>query len=601
MLKLSKTHIVRSLAFGLVLAVVGFCYATNTADSRGLEGDSSAGSRAVGSNTLHLTSPLFGAPVPLPGLSTYDLGDACFGSEITRYITAGGGVRPYGFGATPSPLLALPSTINLTAGGCLEGTVVAGAVAGLFTFQVSVTDSTAITQLTSTGNFQLNLVVCPPQMFRFAVDKINNGVLGQSYFGNLAVLGGNHTVTFSVLPNTLTVDGAAKGSNGLEAIGLSLASDGTITGRPLQTGHVTFVARAVDSINRIANDRSDTIQDQIITFDIEDSAIASTDYTTTSVTVKGVIGQVGKDSIKFSGLVNGSAVGTLKGSSFIFTLGGAAFEGELDAQGRFVNKRGGPLVFQDGSTMTGKVNGNTGQISGSVSKATLAKKLDAVNILDRSTRRYALGVGLCGGVHAADMLEFATKRQGDKFQLDYKLGKIGTSLGGAFQIIKVQGNDKVTIAGNTGVQWAAKFICIPRFGIDSAPGLDSLSSIRVRIGTRFNQLLTDLKTSGNGNTTFTSKLLGSTVSRFSLNTRKFQGQLLTQPLQGNAPNGTGIGPASDPKSIAGPFTLGIDLDRSGGNSDFTGEDAKKINRGGNHGKKNAKSPSTFHSWFDKSR
>ena len=80
MFKLNKRHIARSLALGMVLAVVGFCYATSTADQRSASASDSAGGRGVGSNTLHFTNALLLPPVALPALNTYDLGDACFGS-----------------------------------------------------------------------------------------------------------------------------------------------------------------------------------------------------------------------------------------------------------------------------------------------------------------------------------------------------------------------------------------------------------------------------------------------------------------------------------------------------------------------------------------
>lgn len=593
MLTLSKRHIVRTLAFGVVLAMAGFCYAVNTAGQRSSGAAVEAGDRAVGSNTLHFTNALLtGAPPLQP--DTFDMGDACFGSQITRYLSAGGGLRRYSFSEFNQSLvsqLAVNSSLGLSAGGCLEGSIVAGSVSPLV-FQAVVTDSAAVSPFFAGGNFQLNVMVCAPNDFRFAVDKINNGVLGQSYISKLEVLGGNKTVTFSVMPNTLTVNGQPKGNTGsLDSIGLSLASDGTITGRPLQTGSVSFVARAVDSIKRIALDRQNAVQDQLVTFSIEDNNIVSCDYTTIAVSVKGDVGQFNKDTVTFSGYIStaGAAIRSLNGSDFMFVLGGATFKGRFNEKGQVVNARGGPLVFEDGSRMVCTVNSRSGQISGTIVKASLSKRLDAINITDRSTRRYSVGVGLCALVHAADVLEFATKRNGDKFQIDYKLGKIGTPLAGGFQIIGVKGSDKLTVAGLTGVQWATKFLAIPRYGIDANAGLDSLSSVTVRIGTRFVQKLTTLTSNARGDTQFSTKFPGESVLRLQLNSRNFRGQILTNPLSFQS---TGIQPASVAGGAsAANFTLGLDLDRTGSNADFSGEAAKHISTGQKSNRRN-------HAWVD---
>jgi hypothetical protein len=590
---LSKRHFVRTLALSLVLAMAGFCYAVNTAGQRSTGAAAQAGDRAVGSNTLHFTNALFTAAPPL-ATDTFDLGDACFGSQITRYLSAGGGLRPYNFSEFNQSLvsqLTVNSSLGLSAGGCLEGSIVAGSVTPLV-FQAVVSDSAAVSPFFTGGNFRLNVMICAPNDFRFAVDKINNGVVGQSYISKLEVLGGNHQVTFSMMPNTLTVNGQPKGNtNSLDAIGLNLAADGTITGRPLQPGNVSFVARATDSIKRIALDRANAVQDQLVTFSIEDNNIVASDFTTISVSVKGDVGQFNKDTVKFSGYVNasGGAIKSLNGSDFMFVLGGATFKGRFNEKGQVVNDRGGPLVFEDGSRMVCTVNSRSGQISGLIVKASLSKRLDAINITDRSTRRYSVGVGLCAVVHGSDILDFVTKRSGDKFQLDYKLGKLGSPLAGGFQIIGVKGSDKLTVAGLTGVQWATKFLAIPRFGIDANAGLDALDSINVRIGTRFNQKLTTLTSNTRGDTTFSTKFPGESVAKLQLNSRNFRGQILTNPLSAQS---TGIKPASEAAGASlANFTLGLDLDRKGSNADFSGEASKHISTG----QKSNRKP---HAWVD---
>src|SRR5581483_10433300 len=96
---------------------------------------------------------------------------------------------------------------------------------------------------------------------------------------------------------------------------------------------------------------------------------------------------------------------------------------------------------------------------------------------------------------ASDTLEFLTRKSGNKLQMDYKLSRAGKPLGGSFQILKAIGRDALTISGTKGDAWSVKFFIIPRFGVDTNPGLDALSSINVRIGQRFVQKINSLQLS----------------------------------------------------------------------------------------------------------
>lgn len=89
MLRVSKRLIVRTLAFGIIAAMAGFCFATATGSREADGSSSSAGGRAVGTYSLRMTNALLiDRPAPLPDV--YDLGDACYGSTITRYLSATG-------------------------------------------------------------------------------------------------------------------------------------------------------------------------------------------------------------------------------------------------------------------------------------------------------------------------------------------------------------------------------------------------------------------------------------------------------------------------------------------------------------------------------
>lgn len=581
MLALTKKFLVRTLALGLVMAMVGFCYATSSG-GRSIDGKEGAGvsaaGRAVGTTPLRFTNVLL-RDQPYPQPDTYDLGDAAYGSMTTRYVTVTGGVRPYSFGQTglAVPVLAVNSSIALNASGYLIGSVVAGTVSPL-TFGVTATDSFGTTPNAVQGIFQLTLVVPPANMFRFGTDRINNGVVGLSYAAKLDALNGYGTVQYSVLPSTLAVNGVPKGTSGsLEAIGLSLASDGTISGRPLEAGRITFTARAMDSAKRIARDRTDTVQDQLASFNVEQNSTTSTDYTTLACHAQGDVGQFNKDSISFSGVINVSGVNfnSLDKTRFEFRLGGASYSGFLTFRGRVVNEHGGAAVFADGSRFKASLNPRTGQIKGTVTKTSLGKLLDGINVADHSTRRYALQLIVAKYVVASDMLEFATRRKGDKFTVDYKAGTLGQPLGGQFQILSVKGRDSVTVAGDPGVMWAVKFLAAPRFGVDVNPGLDAVSRADVRIGNRFeHDILAKYLTSTNNGTTqlIKNNYKGELVSKLSFSARKFTGSLLTQPLSEYATGLTVTKVAKNPTN----FTLGLDIIRSGNNASFSGENSKVI-------------------------
>ncbi len=609
-------NLVRGLALSLVLAAVGFCYATATApsvDSRGFEQAGNAQPRIVGSSNLRFLNPLL-ADNAFPNPDDFEIGDACYGTVLTRYLSAAGGMRGFSFLATgvSASVIAANSSLALGASGCLMGSVAFGTPSPLI-IEASVSDATGTTVQTLSGRFFLNLFVCGPNDFRFAMDRINNGVLGQNYIAKLETLGGNVPVVFSVVDGTLTVNGVARGISGLEAIGLTLAEDGTIFGRPLEVGAVQFTARAIDGLKRVAAPRTGAGQDQVITFNVEDTRITSTDYATLSCSVKGDTGKANKDTIKFAGLINIPGVSpnttplpfvrSLNGTAFTFRLAGATFEGRFNEKGQVVNQRGGPVIFADGARLKASVNSRSGQLRGSISKANLSRPLQAANITEGGTKRVGMGTVLCSAILGADMIEFATRRSGSKYRLDYKLGKIGRPLGGAFQLLSCKGTDRRTISGDEGDIWDAKFLIIPRFGIDANPGLDALAALGVRIGTRFDQRISSqaLSSSKGGKVKLSvpkAKTLGAIVTKFSLDPVKFVGTLQTNPLSTFV---TGLPQARNSRGITlSYFDIGIDLDRTGANADFIGEYGRKINSSAQPNKPGGGTKLNKGIWFDQS-
>src|SRR5207244_2506349 len=129
-------------------------------------------------------------------------------------------------------------------------------------------------------------------------------------------------------------------TGGLETIGLSMARDGTIYGKPLEPGLVSFKAHAVDANNRVANDRTNTVPDQVITFNIEPNQLASVDLTSTQISIKGDTGKNNKDTVKFKGFINlnGSAISSLRFSIFTLRIGPVSYSGMFDVNGKVVNR-----------------------------------------------------------------------------------------------------------------------------------------------------------------------------------------------------------------------------------------------------------------------
>jgi hypothetical protein len=149
-------------------------------------------------------------------------------------------------------------------------------------------------------------------------------------------------------------------------------------------------------------------------------------------------------------------------------------------------------------------------------------------------------------------------------------------MGGSFQILNVKGTDRLTIAGEPGDAWQVRFLAIPRFGIDATPAFDAINSIGVRIGTRYESRINGqrLTSSGSGKIQYKADKTGApVVTNFSLDGRKFIGTLTTNSLSAFS---TGIPQAGASARPSVNFTLGLDIDRTGNNADFSGENSKAV-------------------------
>ena len=266
----------RAIALSLVFAAAGFCLGlTQTEDTSPV-----AGNRAVGSFVpLRFTNPL----IPF-STDEFDLGDAGFGSTITRYVTAEGGVKPYRFtsfgtAAFTNAVEGLRTTLQfgisgILAGSCppltanFPGRTITGATG--IRFFVRVQDSQGTNPATSNGYFNLALVDSRG-LFRFAMDKVPSARLADSYVTKLDVIGGNGFLIYSLVSLT-NASGAAVTSRDL---GLFLTPEGSIIGRPLQTGTFVLTARCTDGFRQVARGRGNATQDQSFVISVLDNPVSS--------------------------------------------------------------------------------------------------------------------------------------------------------------------------------------------------------------------------------------------------------------------------------------------------------------------------------------
>jgi len=553
----------QTLALSLVFALAGFTYALSTS----VESDApQVETRAVGSyNALRFTNPF------VAGFTNeYDLGDALFGSVITRYVTADGGVRPYRFtsegpNSFTNVIEGLQSSLRFSISGVLAGSVpsslpnnplyvTANGTPGL-RFQVTVRDAQGTSGATRSGFFNLFLRNLGPNEYRFSIDSLPAGLLGSPYVARAETLGGVGKQVFSLV----SVSGAASASE----LGIFVNSDGTISGRPLRTGTFTLTVRAVDSLNRTARNRQNSALDQALTFTVANSPVTSSDLITVSCSVKGDTAETNGDSLQYKGIVNVGGVKTLLNSPVFFRLGGIEISGVLDAKGRF------KATLAGGEQVDVRVN-TKGTIDAKVKKGTFGTSLNIAALLTPTDRRpVTLSIGDI--VTTSEVLEFATEKSGTEYALNYSLGRTGSSSAGGFQITSIKGTDSVTQGGLEGDKWKVNFLALPRVGITANAGTNNVTLATISVGDNFVQQLKGIVSNGK-NVRFSAGP-DSGVKNFKVSSKSFKGSLMTNTLQTKQ---TGIPTAAKAAAFGQLyFPLGIELTRSSGES-FIGEHGKAI-------------------------
>ncbi|WP_338679377.1 putative Ig domain-containing protein [Janthinobacterium sp. TB1-E2] len=162
-----------------------------------------------------ITSAIVLAPATVPNATVAQ-------PYSTTTVTATGGAAPYTYAISAG---ALPAGMSLSGGGVLSGTPTAG---GTFNFTVRATDSLAVN-----GTRAYTLTVSAPTIaiLPTTLPAMTSGV---AYSQTIAASGGTGTYTYARTAGSLPA-------------GLTLASNGTLSGTPTAAGAYSFTVTATDS------------------------------------------------------------------------------------------------------------------------------------------------------------------------------------------------------------------------------------------------------------------------------------------------------------------------------------------------------------------
>lgn len=151
------------------------------------------------------------------------LGTISFGTPYSASITASGGTAPYSYAVSAG---ALPAGLALSSAGVLSGTPTAQ---GSFSFTVVATDSLGNASAPAT----VTITVSNP-VVTVGPASLAAGQQDVAYTAALAASGGTAPYSFAVTGGALPV-------------GLTLATDGTLSGTPTENGSFAFTVTATDS------------------------------------------------------------------------------------------------------------------------------------------------------------------------------------------------------------------------------------------------------------------------------------------------------------------------------------------------------------------
>ncbi len=214
-----------ALPAGLTLSAAGVLSGTPTA-SGGFNftatATDSGGSPTSGARAYTLTVAVATTTFPATSLPAGTAGQA-YSSALNP---ATGGVAPYTYAVTAG---ALPAGITLDgSSGALTGTP--GSV-GSFSFSVTATDSTTGTPSQATRGYNLT-IAAPPIVV--APSALPSATRGTAYSQTLSASGGTAPYTYALASGTLPA-------------GITLASNGTLSGTATVEGSFNFTVTATDA------------------------------------------------------------------------------------------------------------------------------------------------------------------------------------------------------------------------------------------------------------------------------------------------------------------------------------------------------------------
>lgn len=162
------------------------------------------------------------APPPL-SITTTTLANGAVNESYSATVAATGGTPSYSWSAT-----GLPTGLSINAGtGAITGTPSAS---GSFTVNVTVTDSTMPTAMTTSKQFTVTINAA----LAISTSSLAGGTVNTAYSQSLAATGGTTPYTWSISAGSLPA-------------GLSLSSAGTISGTPTVIGTSTFTVQVADA------------------------------------------------------------------------------------------------------------------------------------------------------------------------------------------------------------------------------------------------------------------------------------------------------------------------------------------------------------------
>jgi hypothetical protein len=467
---------------------------------------------------------------PLLGANVRDLGDIACGSNVpvTFYLRASGGMPPYIFQAPKGYFVSyeneayyVPSnTSNINNGALMSANYsntfsvtqpsqnLSALPAGKISLTCTVADSSwaPVTGAPNTHAETFNLNVTQDATFRFASDKLCDAQTYSSYVDKIRVINGSPPYYFFV--NNITLNGQPvepenndSGTGYLESVGLSLAADGTIFGRPYKAGTLQFDVYCEDSSEnwnwnsnwaypRNGNWQGANSPYQTFTIQINPNCYVSSDMVINKLQMEhypyGVLG------LYFIGMVNlhGHALSDLQNQDIELRVGNYRSP-NLNSASCFIFDDKGKIIANPNNPWSNGFGGyyDKVQMSGTVSDTGLLKiKISDPALADSGlsgffesqkspvTRQVAVLLRIGTTVLDSNFYGFSGNGAGSVFTMS-------TCIGGDFMLLAMGGKDDSAAS----TKWVGRYLLRPYYVCDQSnflwqPVSLAKSQVQVRIG-----------------------------------------------------------------------------------------------------------------------